>query len=1185
MYLKSVELYGFKSFANKMIFKFDKGITGIVGPNGSGKSNIADAVRWVLGEQSPKQLRGSKMEDVIFAGTVARKQLGYCQVDLTIDNHDKKMPIDYLEVTVSRRVYRSGESGYYINGKQCRLKDVSELFMDTGVGQEGYSIIGQGQVEKILSNKPEERRMLIDEAAGIVKYKTRKQSAEKKLIKAEDDLVRVLDIILELESRRQTLDQQKEVAKIYLKLREELKKLEITSFINLINDFDRKLEEQKQSQQMADQQLTDKQQEYKQIIDQYKELEEKYNQIEREVDTNQDDYTSTSLSIEKYSSDIRLGEEKIKNIQAQIERSQEEISKLETVEITRRQEINSHRDQIGFQDKKIAENQAVYAKREEIYHSILAEINMHQAEIEQYNSNQLTVIKQTEQIKGEIEKNELQKENHQNKMSHLLSKIKISQETVTDLQEELDSSQTQLDAYEEKQKQYLDHKLKIRKNISDLEDKLRQHKEELNRQFHNVNVMKSKREALVDMEENYDGYFYSVKKIMELKDEQALGIVAELITVDKKYEKAIEIALGSNIQNIVTKDEQAAKRFIEYLKKHKYGRGTFLPLTTVKGKAAGDIQAVSGYLGIASEIIDCQAQYRPILRQLLGRILIVDTMDHGLELAKANHRNYRIITLDGDVISPGGAMSGGAFAKEKGQLLARKNEIDALNQMIAKNETEIEKRNQIGLALEDELLGFNEKIEEIRVDEQKLNFEMHSLATIVSNNQTEIEQYKQEIQAASQETEQLQQQIETLTRSNQENKQKRQEIKANSTDSEQKINQLKEFVGVLKLDMESIQAELAAIKLEYSELSLEKKHIEETIERLSQSLTQKTSTIEEISSQIKSLELSKLREQQLLSQNQQLQQKQQQQLEQLEESLKTLRYDRTEIGVAKGQLDSKREIIAEQKNSLEKELVRITSNVEKLEVLRESRISYMWEEYELTYSTAQAYYMETDLSEAAMKRKTNSIKQEMKELGDVNVKAIEEFREVDQRYTFLTAQRDDLLQSKEKLLDIIRHLDKEMIEQFISKFNQINHTFNKVFKELFGGGSGHLKLIDSEDVLESGIAINVQPPGKKLQNMMLLSGGERSFTAIALLFAIQSLRPSPFCVLDEIEAALDDANVIKFAQYLQKLTEQTQFIVITHRKGTMEAADSLYGITMQEKGVSTQVSVKLIEDQLENKAG
>jgi len=855
---------------------------------------------------------------------------------------------------------------------------------------------------------------------------------------------------------------------------------------------------------------------------------------------------------------------------------------LQNDEMDRTRELNELKHSGEKIEQKITYRKEEIRKRQLTLDSTQEEIDQHERDIEEIQTNMIERLNEVSVIKGKIHRNELQIENNHRRQEHLQSRTLILSQTNLTLEKEIEASKESIIHFEETQKKLLDKKLNIRKQIQKIENENEAAKKELLEKRHVLNKAKSRIEALKDMEDQYDGYFFSVKKIMELNDPGAIGVIAELIDVDKRYEKAIEIALGSGLQNIVTVDENKAKKFIRYLKDNRFGRGTFLPMTTVKGQKATNIRQTKGFIGIASDIIGYDQKFAPIMRQLLGRILIVEDLDSGTELARANQQKYRIITLDGDVISPGGAMSGGAFKKEKGQLLSRKNEIESLSVTIEKDEQYVSELEGQTIKKDDQVMILKEDIESIREQEQELNLELHTVTTLLNGNQTEYERYKNELEELMAENKQLEDETERLGIEKEAYKNHLGTNETTHTDAEDKVRELNEYIQVLKEDREIVQEEITNDKMELSSMMQQAEHVHENIGRLASSLQNKTETRSTLQEEINGLELNNLKEMQELESAKKQQLASKECLLSLNETLSKLRLKRQEIQVSKGQLDSKKDIAHEETSALEKELMRISGQIEKLEILKETQINYIWDEYELTYNRALDYKEDMDLSEAVMKQKISKLKSEMKQLGDVNVHAIEEYRQVKERYIFLSTQQEDLERAKEKLLDIIKDLDHQMTVQFKEKFNEINKTFNRVFIELFGGGKGMLELTDTENVLEAGITIVAQPPGKKLQNMMLLSGGERAFTAIALLFSIQSLRPSPFVVLDEIEAALDDANVDRFAQYLRKLTDQTQFIVITHRKGTMEQADALYGITMQEKGVSTQVSVKLIQDQLEN---
>ncbi len=1181
MYLKSIDLYGFKSFANKMIFKFDTGITGIVGPNGSGKSNISDAVRWVLGEQSAKQLRGSKMEDVIFAGTQTRRPLGYCQVDLTIDNQDKRMPIDYSEVTVSRRVYRSGDSDFYINGSPCRLKDIHELFMDTGVGREGYSIIGQGQVDKILSSKPGDRRDLFDEAAGIVKYKSRKSQAEKKLIDSEADLERIVDIIIELEGQREGLHAQAETARKYLDLREQLKKLEIHSFIELIDAFEQELQQLKGKAEIAKKDLQDKEAEYQLMAKEHQTYEARFEEVELSLESNREAITSASLEIEKYQSAISLAKEKKSNTQRMIEKCRLDMDKISTEEIARQQNLNDWKGKVDKQGIVIREKKQDIDAQQQVIFDIQQEINEKETRIETIQSNMIERLNASSNLKSEFNRYEVMIESDTNRLEQMKRRKEVVSKTLETIEVEGTKQEASIHAFEEQQKKLLDQKLRLRRQIENKEKDMHQFEQVLDSERHQLNKDRSRLEAMKDMEEQYEGYYLSVKKIMELKDPGALGVIAELIQVQSQYEKAIEIALGSNVQNIVTTDEQKARQFIDYLKKHRYGRGTFLPMTTVKGKVLTGYNDGQGCLGVASELVECDASYRPIIRQLLGRILIVDNLTNGIALAKRNNQRYRIITLDGDVISAGGAMSGGAFNKERGQLLSRRNEMEQLQESIDGREKSFQEKVNRQQQEKTALSELQNRIEEIRNEEQDLNIEFHTLSNSYQNLLEDQKNYRDEIQEIESEQGALEARMDELGRAKEDVLASIEGTQIDHTDAESQVKSLNEVIVVLKEDLIGLNEALTADKMTLSSMEQEHVHMCDTVVRLESEVSYHHDETTRLRKEMNHHELELLKLEQQIEQTVSEQDKARETLEVLQSQLADLRKERQELQIKKGQLDSRKEMAYEDTSRLEKESIKLEGQIEKLELQKENRINYMWDEYELTYSMCVEARTPIDIEDKDVPDMILSYRQAMKRLGPVNVQAIEEYQQVNERYTFLSTQRDDLLEAKAKLVEIIEDLNQQMRQQFEEKFHEINEQFGRVFKELFGGGKGFLELTDDEDLLEAGITIIAQPPGKKLQNMMLLSGGERAFTAIALLFAIQSLRPSPFCVLDEIEAALDDANVDRFAAYLHKLTDQTQFIVITHRKGTMEAADALYGITMQEKGVSTQVSVKLIQDQLD----
>ncbi len=1185
MYLKSIEVQGFKSFANKIVFDFHQGITGIVGPNGSGKSNVADAVRWVLGEQSVKQLRGSSMQDVIFAGTENRKPLSYAYVAITLDNADHKLAIDFEEVTVARRLYRSGESEYLLNGNPCRLKQVSELFYDTGIGKEGYSIIGQGQIDRILSGKPEERRELFDEAAGIVKFKKRKVTAQKKLENERENLVRVNDILAELERQVGPLEQQSEKAKTYLKKKEELKEYDINMFLLETERIAGELKEADEKFRIADEQLKESNQAHEKIKEEYEKLGQDMEDMDEKINSIRENINSTSMMREKLESQIQILQEQIHTAEMTDEHLQSRLDAIEQEKSARLAEKAGYDAEKVKLDEKLTEiekqKEAAQEKLAEIQKTIaecnagmesgqkeLYELLNNKAEIQSKQQRFDTMLEQIAIRKAELGKRLLDRKTQESDLNTVLQEYQNEYNRVSQSIGEL---KEQEDGLLKKEK---DWKFKRQENRRLFEEKQTQyHKKQ------------SRLESLKNIAERYDGYGNSIRKVMEQKKDHPglLGVVSDLIQVEKKYETAIETALAGNIQNIVTEDEKTAKEMIAFLKKNRGGRATFLPLTSVKARANPKNEAAlkePGVIGTANQLVRCEKKYDEVAAYLLGRVLVVEDIDHALALAKKNHYSLHMVTLEGEYLSPGGAMTGGAF-KNSSNLLARKREIEELEQEVLSISEEIQelkdRREDITTALElnaDELENVKNKLQEqyILQNTARLNVEQakqqrDKSEEIFSGLMGEKEQMENQIAEIDSSKKQIQGEIEFSGR-------REQEI---NEESEKFQKQLEEQ-GLLE---SKASGELSKIQLEQANIS--------------QSAEFTTVNIERINGEIEKFEAEK---KELLENAKNSKEDAEKKRRDIEEIQKTIAASADSRGGMEAELKEsvakkeqmsadyrgffqKQEEISAKCNDLDKEIFRLNSIREKLKEAGEYQKNYLWEEYELTKHAAIELRKEEYDDLAALKKLVAAVKDEIRKLGTVNVNAIEEYKEISERYTFLKGQHDDLVEAEQTLIGVIEDLDNGMRIQFAEKFKEIQREFDKSFKHLFGGGHGSLELVEDEDILECGIRIIAQPPGKKLQNMMQMSGGEKALTAIALLFAIQALKPSPFCLLDEIEAALDDSNVTRFAGYLNKLTKNTQFIVITHRRGTMTAADRLYGITMQEKGISTLVSVNLIENDLE----
>ena len=1185
MYLKSIEIQGFKSFANKINFQFHNGITGIVGPNGSGKSNVADAVRWVLGEQRSKQLRGGSMQDVIFAGTELRKPLSYAYVSITLDNADHHLPIDYNEVTIARRLYRSGESEYLINGSVCRLKDVNELFYDTGIGKEGYSIIGQGQIDKILSGKPEERRELFDEAAGIVKFKKRKNTATKKLEEEKMNLVRVTDILSELEKQIGPLERQSEKAKIYLKKKEALKTLDVNCFLLEHDRLNQELKAIEEKYQIASTQFEEANTRYENIKSEYDATTQAIEACEAAIEENRNLLSESSVMRGKLEGQINVYKEQIhsaENNEQHFFTRKESVEKEIAAKEAEKQELLKDKAKI---DATVADITKVRDEAQANLDAILDRIADVTNQInEQKNAiieglNQRATIKaKISRFDSAIEQTQIRKAEIQSRMLRAKSDEAKQKETIEALEKEYEQISKVIEEMEEAVASKELALNDFRNELSACDEKLRETQE----QYHKE---QSRLEALANMTERYEGYGGAVKCVMEQKDQEKgiIGVVADILKTDAKYETAIETALGSSIQNVVTDNEEVAKRMIALLKREKAGRATFLPLTSIKNNQEfhhTECFSEPGVIGLADSLVHVDEAYRSVAKSLLGRIVVVDHIDHAVQIARKYKYAIRMVTLEGEMLVPGGAMSGGAF-KNNSNLLGRRREMEAIEKVIKELAERIEAINQ---EIEDKKTARNQFRMELETMKAELQMKLIEQNTARLNVTAALERKEEALADAGELTQEIQDIEQKLQEINAEKTTVLEELKASEeaeraadalglqlqaellelgVREEEESDKVKEWDMKVRSFMQTLEfheQNVNRIQGEIDRFARELEEIELSIEASRKDVADKLLAIEELIASIKHSENV---------------------LDEAQVKLKEAMSQKETLSGKQKKFFDDREEMAQQISNLDKEVYRLNAQKEKLEESVENQINYMWNEYEITLTDALALSNPemTDLS--AMKKEIVEIKAEIKKLGDVNVNAIEDYKNLMERYTFLKAQHDDLIEAEKTLSGIIEELDAAMRKQFKEKFADIAKEFDKVFKELFGGGKGTLELQEEEDILEAGIRIIAQPPGKKLQNMMQLSGGEKALTAISLLFAIQNLKPSPFCLLDEIEAALDESNVGRYARYLHKLTKHTQFIVITHRRGTMEEADRLYGITMQEKGVSALVSVNLVEQDLE----
>lgn len=1187
MYLKSIEVQGFKSFANKIVFDFHNGITGIVGPNGSGKSNVADAVRWVLGEQSAKQLRGAKMEDVIFAGTQNRKPVGFAYVAITLDNSDHALPVEYDEVTVSRRVYRSGESEYKINGHSCRLRDVTEMFYDTGIGKEGYSIIGQGQIDKILSGKPDERRELFDEAAGIVKFKRRKSAAIKKLENERSNLVRVNDILSELEKQVGPLKQQSEKAKEYLNYKTDLKKYDVNAFLLETDRIRKETAELNGRLKIVDDDLEDSKSEYDNTKSEYEAAENQLNDINAQIDENSQTVSALELENQKLQGEINVFTEQIKTFNANKQLHSERLLDIEKDKQNKNNSVKELREQYNdlntelseYNDKLAAINDTAKALNAEI-EGISGQIDNRQNSIYDNLTEQSTIKAENQKFVTMLEQLEIKKSELTSHIIKGKSDESAQKQVIKSLTAELDNAVGKLEdinnSIEESNTSVTQLKAEIAEKNSEL-DKLTQ----------NYHREKSRLESLINITERYDGYGNSIKKIMELKDSNPgiLGVIADIVKVEKQYETAIETALGGTIQNIVTDKESTAKELIGYLKQNKLGRATFLPLNAIHARNTLENEACineKGVIGVASNLVRVSFEYEGLAKYLLGRILVVDNIDNALLIAKKYKYTLRIVTLEGEQLNPGGSMTGGAF-RNSSNLLGRRREIEELKQSVSNTNKQITQEKAAVADLRNQVAKYREALDSYN----KLLRETHIRKNTIDVNLKQADLKLSEIIAsygdAIKEQASIDSEILKISESRNQVSGNLNLLDNQNEAARKEIENLGKTLEAKKSEEAAVALKIENLKISHSSIEQKASFINENIERLCKeldNLEEEKTSIQEKIGETKELVSAKQADIELVKNSIEESEKK---ITAIGEKLEDLRAAKGKVNASHKEFFKKREELNEKIILLEKDSMRLHNQYDRLEESYDSLVDYMWNEYELTYSYALELKSDELNNINDIRKQINILKAAIKKLGDVNVNAIEEYKSVSERYEFMKTQHDDMIEAEESLMKVIEELDEGMRAQFTAKFEEIKVEFDKVFKELFGGGRGTIELVEGEDILEAGILIISQPPGKKLQNMMQLSGGEKALTAIALLFAIQNLKPSPFCLLDEIEAALDDSNVGRYANYLHKLTKHTQFIVITHRRGTMSAADRLYGITMQEKGVSTLVSVDLIENDLNDR--
>ncbi|MFC5986289.1 chromosome segregation protein SMC [Marinicrinis lubricantis] len=1186
MHLKRLELAGFKSFAERTELEFVQGITAVVGPNGSGKSNISDSIRWVLGEQSARSLRGGNMQDVIFAGSDSRKAVNYGEVSLTLDNTDQQLSLEFSEVTVTRRIHRSGESEYFINKQPCRLRDITELFMDTGIGKESYSIIGQGRIEEILSTRSEDRRGIFEEASGIVKYKTRKKEAQKKLEDTEQNLLRIHDLISEIEDQIEPLREQSEKARTYKQLKEQLKTHEISLYVYQIDEIHGAW----QDASAAMERLKNVQLELSAVVSKHDaELEGnrlEIRKLEEEMEQLQQQLLQCSEDLEKGEGQREVFQEREKNLLHNMEQLQHKLDSDAARKDQLTQEMGQMQIKLQELDSKLKQLQTSIAAEGERLKGV-AGLTAEDEE-DRLKADLLDTLNESAQARNELRYVEQQLDSVQRKMDKLLSENEQSFGQYNTLKADMEQCNQQImmnaEALEKARNAFtaLADQLKNKQSLLE-ESMVAQRKWE-----QQLDSMVSRRDTMKEMQNDFDGFQLGVKEVLKARDRAGglrgiQGAVAELVKVPGHLEKAVETALGGALQHIVMDDEASAREAISFLKKRQLGRATFLPLDVIRGRFIqhSDRQKISeqpGYVGVAVDLVEYEDRYDSIMSSLLGQVIISETLEQANKIAAACQYRYRVVTLDGDVVNAGGSMTGGSMNRKSANLLGRQRQIEEMDEQIVKAGQQLELLKQKSADLKKtvddgklELERLRDEGEALRLQEQQLQGEKKRLEAALHQMEAQMGVAKQEADLSSVEQDQL--------------TQKQAELKDKILLTEQKEGQLQELIREAEKARkdslsvkEHLQGVLTDLKIEAASLQKEKQSTQEQIERWNSDLIRfnqemgfSSAELERMEKELEELKLQLTKQIEAINAGRLQKQK-------LMETLEFKRADRLKSNQRLEDAESETKEQRIQLKQIESELHQMEVKANRLDVELENLLKKLSEDYELSYELAKERYPIPEDVQAAQQI-VRDLKRQIASLGDVNLGAIDEFQRMSERFDFLSEQKQDLVEAKQKLYLVIQELEQEMSKRFRTTFDQIRIHFVDVFSKLFGGGKADLVLDDPNHLLDTGIEIVAQPPGKKLQNLQLLSGGEKALTAIALLFAILHVKPVPFCVLDEVEAALDEANVARFAQYLREFSQMTQFIVVTHRKGTMEEADVLYGVTMEEGGVSKLVSVRLDEDE------
>ena len=1183
MSFKRIEVLGFKSFADKLGIEFSKGITAIVGPNGCGKSNFADAIRWVLGEQAPKNLRGSSMQDVIFKGAEGRKGLSYCEVSLIFGNEDKQFNVDYDEVVISRKLFRSGTSEYSLNRTPCLLKDIRNLLHDSGIGRDGYSIIGQGKVEQIVASKPEDRRSIFEEAAGIAKFKERKNEAENKLARTRENLALLENTVIEIERQLNPMKEQAEKAKKYLDLREQLKIQEVNNYIYHFENANQNKQQITDMIEGLKEQASDREQQVQFAIDKQNQTLEGIKALDEQLQAMRDEILKLTVNLEKFAGDKRVAQTKIKFLQEQSQKLEEEINqdkiRFEKInqELLSKQQIKTQKqDEVNALTAQCDELQQIYIQ-------VLEQLKINEDVVSGATKNMQDALDKLTEIKSNVARLETEIASLKERKQELNNRQNVLIDKKDGAQIIEDQAKTDCNSAEEQRRITWDNLTALRENLTAIENGKKELESLINKEIADLATLESRQKLLNEMQSGYEGYNNTVRRLLLDAGQNAtikeliVGVVGELITVAQKYETAIEMALGFAVQNIVTRNEQDAKKLVSYLKSKNYGRATFLPINSVKPKYIQEnnksLLNHSGCYGIASEIISYDDYLKPVITSLLGNTIIVDDMETAIQLANSSKFGFKIVTLDGDIINTGGSISGGSKKAEINNLLSRDREIETISLTINEKQQNITEQKTTLKAYQD---TYEKLFKEIELQTQLLHdcdIELAQKEEVLRHAQEDNTNFANELDEVNQELARLSAREQILDKELFASKQATlNELPEDNTSTHQtsgydilrqKRDDLAEKLTSIKINIATLESEIASQTNEIERLLEEQEEINSNLDENNSLLVKNARTIET------ALSLEGEQDNDAYTETND-------KLNAVKAKVIEMEDVKNELHISLNQIEEERTRVTGEFARIQERIYQEEAKLAQIDTNIENMQDRILEDYELTYLTA-LNLKDPEYDPTNGSSRINELKREIHKLGHVNVNAIEDSKELDTRYTELSTQLEDLQKAENDIMSVIKELSDQMIEKFDTQFQKINENFSKTFRELFGGGRAKL-VLTSDDILTCGVDIIAEPPGKSLGgNLSLLSGGEKSLTAIAILFSILKLRPMPFCLLDEIDAALDDANVERFAKYLHRFAGETQFIVITHRKPTMELADNLYGVTMENKGVSKVVSVKLSE--------